>query len=246
MNVIIIGASSGIGREVAHVFARGGHNVICGARDEKELAWLVSDLEIRYDCHAFGIPVDLTQNASIKNLIKKIYAEFKTIDCIVITAGTMPGNDMPYYHEKGLIQTTMTNYIGTALILNEISRQMIKQNHGVIICLGSVAGERGRQSNFIYGASKSALKTYLQGLRMKLYPSNVRVITVLPGYVDTPMAFGKVRKQFAVSPRYVAEKIYKLTQSNRNVVYLPPIWWLIMTILKIIPEALFKRLKSNF
>ncbi len=246
MNVVIIGASSGIGREVAHVFSQEGHNVICSSRDEKELEWLVSDLKIRYDCSACGVPVDVTNNSSIKTFIEKIYENFTIIDCVIVTTGTMPGNEMPYYDEHGLINTTMTNYVGIALILNEMSRRMANNNSGIIICLSSVAGDRGRQSNFIYGASKSALNTYLQGLRMKLYKHNVRVITVLPGYVDTPMSYGTVKQRYAVSPRYVARKIYKLTKSNRNIVYIPPIWWLIMRIIRFIPEAIFKRLSSVF
>ena len=242
MNVVIIGASSGIGREVAHIFSQEGHKVICGSRDEKELEWLVSDLEIRYNCAAYGIPVDVTKKSSIKTFNESVYENFKTIDCVIVTAGTMPGNEVPYYDEHGLIKTTMTNYVGIALILNEMSRRMANNNSGIIICLSSVAGDRGRQSNFIYGASKSALNTYLQGLRMKIHKHNVRVVTVLPGYVDTPMSYGKVKQRYAVSPRYVARRIHKLTKGNRNVVYVPSIWWLIMRIIRFIPESIFKRL----
>jgi short-subunit dehydrogenase len=154
----------------------------------------------------------------------------------------MPGNETEYYDEESLINTTMTNFIGIASVLNEISRRMINNNSGMIICLSSVAGERGRQSNFIYGASKSALNTYLQGLRSKLFKHNVYVITVLPGYVDTLMSYGKVKSQFAVSPYYVARKIYKLTKNKKDIVYVPSVWWLIMKIIKLIPEAIFKRL----
>jgi short-subunit dehydrogenase len=140
----------------------------------------------------------------------------------------------------------MTNYIGVAMAINAISRQMVAVNAGVIICLSSVAGERGRQKNFIYGASKSALTTYLQGLRMKVYRHGVRVITVVPGYVDTLMSYGKVNRFFAVSPRYVAHRIYNLLGCRKDVVYLPPIWWLIMKLIGLIPETLFKRISSDF
>ncbi|MFW9877737.1 MAG: SDR family NAD(P)-dependent oxidoreductase [Candidatus Thorarchaeota archaeon] len=241
MNVLIIGASSGIGREVAQVFSEKSHNIICSSRDEKELVYLTSDLKIKYGNQAHAVPVDLTKISSIENFLKKIYEIYKTIDCVIVTAGTMPDDRMPYYNKEELINTMLTNYTGIALVLNEISRRMAYDKSGVIICLSSVAGERGRQSNFIYGASKSALTTYLQGLRMKLYKNNIHVITVLPGYVDTLMSYGKVKRQLAVSPRYVAKKVYKLTKSNRNVVYIPPPWWLIMRIIKLIPEAIFKR-----
>ena len=242
MDVAIIGASSGIGRAVANVFAENKHNVICSSRDENELDSLVSDLRIRYDIKAYAVAVDLTNNLSIKKFIKRSYELFKTIDCCIVTAAVVDSVDKPYYDEEELINTTNANYTGIALTLNEVSRRMAGGNSGVIMCLSSVAGDRGRQSNFIYGASKSALITYLQGLRMKMFKHNVHVITVLPGYIDTIMAYGRVQNCLAVSPQYAARKIYKLVKSNRNIVYIPPVWWLIMKIIKLIPEAIFKRL----
>ena len=242
MDVAIIGASSGIGRAVANIFAENKHNVICSSRDENELDSLVSDLRIRYDIKAYAVAVDLTNNLSIKKFIKRSYELFKTIDCCIVTAAVVDSVDKPYYDEEELINTTNANYTGIALTLNEISRRMAGDNSGTIMCLSSVAGVRGRQSNFIYGASKSALITYLQGLRMKMFKHNVHVITVLPGYIDTIMAYGRIRNSLAVSPQYAARKIYKLVRSKRNIVYIPPVWWLIMKIIKLIPETIFKRL----
>jgi short-subunit dehydrogenase len=242
MDVAIIGASSGIGRAVANIFAENKHNVICSSRDENELDSLVSDLRIRYDIKAYAVAVDLTNNLSIKKFIKRSYELFKTIDCCIVTAAVVDSVDKPYYDEEELINTTNANYTGIALTLNEISRRMAGGNSGVIMCLSSVAGDRGRQSNFIYGASKSALITYLQGLRMKMYKHNVHVITVLPGYIDTIMAYGRIRNSLAVSPQYAARKIYKLVKSKRNIVYIPPVWWLVMKIIKLVPESIFKRL----
>ena len=242
MDVAIIGASSGIGRAVANIFAENKHNVICSSRDENELDSLVSDLRIRYDIKAYAVAVDLTNNLSIKKFIKRSYELFKTIDCCIVTAAVVDSVDKPYYDEEELINTTNANYTGIALTLNEISRRMAGGDSGVTMCLSSVAGDRGRQSNFIYGASKSALITYLQGLRMKMYKHNVHVITVLPGYIDTIMAYGRIRNSLAVSPQYAARKIYKLVKSKRNIVYIPPVWWLVMKIIKFIPESIFKRL----
>ena len=242
MDVAIIGASSGIGRAVANVFAENKHNVICSSRDENELDSLVSDLRIRYDIKAYAVAVDLTNNLSIKKFIKRSYELFKTIDCCIVTAAVVDSVDKPYYDEEELINTTNANYTGIALTLNEVSRRMAGGNSGVIMCLSSVAGDRGRKSNFIYGASKAALITYLQGLRMMMFKHNVHVITVLPGYIDTIMAYGRVQNCLAVSPQYAARKIYKLVKSKRNIVYILPVWWLIMKIIKLVPESIFKRL----
>jgi decaprenylphospho-beta-D-erythro-pentofuranosid-2-ulose 2-reductase len=246
LNVVVIGASSGIGKEVSHIFAQKGHNVICGSRDEKELKWLAEDLKIRYGNTAYGVPVDLMNKESVQYFIEKIYHSFTEIDCLVVTAGILPDVQIEFHDADNLMNTTLTNYVGIAMVLNEVSRRMMQNKTGTIICLSSVAGERGRQSNFIYGASKSALNTYLQGLRMKMYSHNVRIVTVLPGYVDTPMSYGKVDPKLAVSPQYVAKKIYRLIYSKRNIVYIPIVWWLVMAIIKLIPEAIFKRLASDF
>jgi short-subunit dehydrogenase len=243
MNVIVIGASSGIGKEVVHIFSQKGHSVVCSSRDEGELRDLVSDIKIRYGNNAFAIPLDLSDHLSIRQFLHNVFKIFATVECVVVTAATMPSNEMEYHNEEAFLKTIMTNYIGVGLVLNMLSQHMAKNKSGIIICLSSPAGERGRQSNFIYGASKSALTTYLEGLRGMMFRHNVQITTVLPGYVDTPMSYGKVKGVLAVSPNYVAKKIYNLTEKKRDIVYLPPIWWLILKVIKFIPGTIFKRLK---
>ncbi len=245
MKALVVGASSGVGREVAHVLSRNGWDVICSARDEKELRMLSEDLKTRYGGNAYIAPVDLTDHVSIPRFAESLYDTHGNIDCAVVTAGTLPRDEDGYDDEDELVRVTTTNYLGVAQAINEISRRMAANKAGVIICMSSVAGERGRRKNFIYAASKSALTTYLQGLRMKMHGNGVRVVTVIPGYVDTLMAYGKVRKGFAVSPQYVAENIYKLLGRSKDVAYIPPIWWLIMKMVKLVPESVFKKLRFN-
>lgn len=242
MNTLIVGASSGIGKECAHVFSAQGHNTICSARDKDELDYLVSDLKIRYGSNSYAIPLDLSQLSTLNDFVNKAYTVFDKIDCVVVTSATMPPDGAEYSDSQALLDTTMTNYLGVAALLNKLTERMMKTESGVIICLSSVAGDRGRKSNFIYGATKSALNTYLQGLRMKLHSYNIRVVTVMPGYVDTLMAYGKVQARFAVSPSYFAERVYALVQENRNIVYIPGVWWFIAMALKSIPESVYKRL----
>ena len=243
MNTLIVGASSGIGRECAHIFAQRGHSIICSARDEEELNRLVADLNVRYDCKALAAPIDLNELSLIGPFIENIFQRINTLDCVVITSATMPSDEEAFFDEDALLTTTMTNYIGVAAVLNEVSRRMMEANGGTIVCLSSIAAARGRQSNFIYSASKSALNTYLQGLRMKAHKHNVHVVTVLPGYVDTLMAYGRVKAALSVSPTYFARKVYSVTmRRKRNIVYVPAIWWLVAQVLKCIPESLYKRL----
>jgi len=243
-NTVIIGASSGIGREAARIFSKEGHKLICAARDEDELILVANDLKIRYETAVHPIAVDLADRSSVRSFSKTLFEIFNQIDCLIITAGSIPGSDTPYYDEEALMKTIMVNYVGITMIVNEVARNMVQRKKGVIICLGSVAGERGRQNNLLYGASKSALHTYLQGLRMTLDRENVRVVTVVPGYVDTPMSYGKINKHLSVTPQYVAKRIYRLTQAKRNVVYIPWIWWIIMRLFQLVPECIFKKLGS--
>lgn len=242
MNVLIIGASSGVGRETAHLFSRKGHNLICASQDKEELRFLTSDLHIRYGGEATAVPTDLSDTDSVRKMLKSVYERYDILDCAIVTAGDMPPNQTPYWDENSLIHTTATNYIGIALVLNEVSRRMVEQHKGTIICLSSVAGDRGRERNFIYGASKSALTTYLEGLRMKTFRDGVRVVTIIPGYIDTPMSYGKVSGLLTASPQYAAKKIFSLLSNKKNVIYIPSVWRYIMFVLKSVPTLIFKRM----
>ncbi len=126
---------------------------------------------------------------------------------------------------------------------NESLRELRVKRRGFIIGISSVAGDRGRQSNYVYGAAKGALSLYLQGLRNRLYPSGVRVITVKPGFVDTAMTYGLPGMFLVASPQYVGERIVRALERSADVVYLPWFWRYIMLIIKLIPEPIFKRLK---
>ncbi|MGA9666286.1 MAG: SDR family NAD(P)-dependent oxidoreductase [Gallionella sp.] len=126
---------------------------------------------------------------------------------------------------------------------NESLREIRVKRRGFIIGISSVAGDRGRQSNYVYGAAKGALSLYLQGLRNRLYPSGVRVITVKPGFVDTAMTYGLPGMFLVASPQYIGERIVRALESSADVVYLPWFWRYIMLVIKIVPEPIFKRLK---
>jgi len=242
LNVLIIGASSGVGRETARLFSRKGHNLLCASQDIEELRSLTSDLSIRYGGEATAVETDLSDTGSVREMLKSVYDKYDILDCAIVTAGDMPANDTPYWDENSLIHTTATNYIGIAILLNEVSRRMVEQQKGTIICLSSVAGDRGRESNFIYGASKSALTAYLEGLRMKTFGSGVRVVTLIPGYIDTPMSYGKVGGLLTATPQRVAKKIYSLLSNKKNIIYIPSVWRYIMFAVKAVPAFIFKRM----
>ncbi len=148
------------------------------------------------------------------------------------------------YDNKNTQLTIDINYGKLVPLINYFASKMESKREGTIIGISSVAGERGRQSNFIYGSSKAAYTTYLSGLRNYLTPKNVHVITVLPGFMDTKMTEGlALNPKLTASPKQAAKLIVKAFQKQKNIVYVLPIWWAIMTIIKNIPEFIFKKLK---
>jgi short-subunit dehydrogenase len=130
------------------------------------------------------------------------------------------------------------------LALNIIANHFEQRHKGFICAVSSVAGDRGRQSNYLYGSAKGALSIYLQGLRNRLHHSQVRVITIKPGFVDTRMTFGRSKLFLLASPDRVARGIYQAVVRGKNVVYLPWFWRYIMLLVRAIPEGIFKRLRT--
>jgi len=136
-----------------------------------------------------------------------------------------------------------TNLLGPISLLTAIAERFEKQRAGTIVAIGSVAGDRGRQSNYVYGASKGGLDLFLQGLRNRLFRSGVRVITIKPGFVDTPMTAHMPRGILFASPERIARGIRRAIRGGGDVVYLPGFWRAIMTVVRLVPEPIFKRLK---
>jgi NAD(P)-dependent dehydrogenase (short-subunit alcohol dehydrogenase family) len=136
-----------------------------------------------------------------------------------------------------------SNYNGPALILNEVARRMEARGSGVIVGVSSVAGDRGRASNYVYGSAKAGLTAFLSGLRNRLARKGVRVLTVKPGFVNTRMTAGmKLPKLLTAEPANVAAAVIRAQHNRRDVIYVRPVWRLIMAVIRIIPETIFKRL----
>jgi short-subunit dehydrogenase len=127
--------------------------------------------------------------------------------------------------------------------LTHVANYFESKKKGLIVGISSVAGDRAKQSNYVYGASKGALSLYLQGLRNRLFPAGVRVLTVKPGFVDTGMTYGMPGLPGLVSPETAARAIFKAIEGRKDIVYVPGFWRWIMLVLKLIPERIFKRLK---
>ena len=154
------------------------------------------------------------------------------------------GTEEGLYDNRNTEKIIDINYAKLVPVLNFFAGKMERQRSGTMIVLSSVAGDRGRQSNFIYGSAKAALTSYLSGLRNYLFSKKVHVLTIKPGFMATKMAEGlPLNPKLTASPIQAADGIYKAYKQKKNVAYVLPVWRIIMLIIKNIPEFVFKKLK---
>lgn len=240
--VLILGATSAIARGAACAFAHRGHALYLAGRDLPELERIAADLAIRYrvtvHCGVFDAEAYTTHNSFLEGVVR----EMGGLMGVLLASGYM-GDSMATRNFESGLRVIAVNFTGAASILVLIADYMEKVGSGFIIGITSVAGDRGRQSNYVYGAAKGALNLLLQGLRNRLFPAGIRVITVKPGFVDTAMTYGLPGLFLVASPADIGERIVKCLDGRADVVYFPWFWRYIMLIIRSIPEVIFKRLK---
>lgn len=242
MQVLVLGGSSDIGLAVARKFAKEeGANICLASRDLELLEKKVKDLRFRYGVEAEALPFDAVKYESHAEFYKKLDPK---PDVVVVAFGCLGDQETAqgdFAQARGIIEV---NYVGAVSILEIIADDFEKRKVGTIIAISSVAGERGRKSNYIYGSSKGALSLYLEGLRHRLFKSGVHVITVLPGFVKTKMTKGlDLPSKLVAEVEDVATDVLTSMKKGKNKVYTRWFWKYIMFIIKNIPERYF--LKTN-
>jgi short-subunit dehydrogenase len=246
MNILIYGATSRIAHECARIWAREGHRILLLGRDAERLAGVAADLRVlsaQPEGIATGV-LDLADEAGLRRRIDEADAGIGGFDVALIAHGSLPEQAGAQSDAAQLRQAIEVNAVSVAQLCESIAPMFEARRRGTLAVIGSVAGDRGRQSNYIYGASKGFVERYCQGLRNRLYPAGVRVVLVKPGPTDTPMTRGMAARPGRLAdPADVARDIVRGVARGRNVVYTPGIWRWIMTIIRWIPEALFVRLK---
>jgi decaprenylphospho-beta-D-erythro-pentofuranosid-2-ulose 2-reductase len=239
---LILGAGSDIGIAIAHHFAKSeGAHICLASRNLEFLEKKALDIESRYQVKARAIGFDALDYTRHPDFYRSLDPK---PDAVVFTAGFLGNQSLAQKDFAETRKIIETNFLGAVSILEIIATDFEAKGRGLIIGVSSVAGERGRQSNYIYGAAKSALTTFLSGLRNRLYPSHVRVITVLPGFVRTRMTAGmKLPEMLMLAPEQVAEDVYRAYQTGKDIVYTGWFWRWIMAAIRNIPETIFKRMK---
>ena len=241
-NVLILGATSAIARGTAAAFAARGDNLYLASRDLDELKRIAADLHVRYGVMVHYGLFDAEATATHAAFFQNVIQEMHELSGVVLAFGLL-GDQQAARDFNVAERIIASNFTGAVSILSICANHFEPLKRGFIIGISSVAGDRGRQSNYVYGAAKGALSLYLQGLRNRLFASGVRVITIKPGFVDTAMTFGLPGLFLVALPQEIGKQIVQTLSKSADVVYLPCFWRYIMLIIKHIPEPIFKRMK---
>lgn len=241
MNILILGANSAIAKAIAREFAAQNAHLYLASRQTDELNRFADDLRIRNSIKVETAFFDAEAFSSHAVFWQQALQSMQTIDGVILAFGYL-GQKETVNDYPECVKIMQSNLTGAVSILSYCADYFEKKKQGFIIGIGSVAGDRGRKKNNVYGAAKAGLAAYLQGLRNRLDSHHVHVLTVKPGFVDTPMTQGLPGLFAVASPEYVAKKIVNAWQKKRHVIYVPWFWRIIMFIFKMIPESIFKKL----
>ncbi len=243
-NVLIVGATSGIAEAVARRYAQRGARLFLAARNPDKLAAVAADLRARGAPTADVFVVDAGDAAQLTAMVDAAWQAMGSVQVALVAYGSLPDAPRTESDLDYMTQEFRLNAESILVCLAALAQRFQPQGAGVIAVIGSVAGDRGRASNYLYGAAKAAVHTFASGLRARLARSGVHVLTIKPGFVATQMtAHLKLPPALTADPATVATRIQQAIDRNRDVAYVPGFWWLIMTLIRLLPEPVFKRLK---
>jgi len=240
-SVLILGARSDIGKAVAHKFAALGHSIQLTARNAGTLETDRADIALRY-----GVTVSLHEfDALATETHEQFIASLPELPEIAISAVGLMGCQEQNERDMSVAAHVMrSNYEGPASILALLANRFEERGSGTLVGISSVAGERGRATNYVYGSAKAGFTAFLSGLRNRLAKSGVHVTTVQPGFVATQMTQGMdLPARLTAQPSEVAEAIAEAVVRKRDVIYVRPIWRLIIMVVRNIPEVVFKGMR---
>jgi decaprenylphospho-beta-D-erythro-pentofuranosid-2-ulose 2-reductase len=241
--ILIIGATSAIAEATARLWAAQGHRFYLLGRNTERLTAIAADLKVRGAESAQYALLDVNEFAQHAAVLDTAAMALSSIDIVLIAHGTLGNQTACEQDFAATMQELNTNAISVISLLTHLANRFEAQRHGSIVVISSVAGDRGRQSNYVYGTAKGAVTIFLQGLRQRMQKSGVQVLTLKPGFVDTPMTAEFKKGLLWAKPEAIALSICAGVDKRRDVVYAPWFWWGVMVVIKMISEETFKKLK---
>ncbi len=239
--LLLLGAKSDMATALARKYAGEGYDIQLAARDAGRLLTLQLDLSIRYGINCSLHEFDAADINTHKNFLLTLPQLPDLTICVFGYLGDQTLAESDWMECNRIIQV---NYTGALSVLNIIANASIEAKKGAIVGISSVAGDRGRQSNYFYGSAKAGFTTYLSGLRNRLFQYGIHVMTVKPGFVYTRMTEGMpLPRPLTATPEQVADRIFAAMKKKKNTIYVKWFWRWIMLVIKIIPEPVFKKLK---
>jgi short-subunit dehydrogenase len=242
-NIVIIGATSAVAQATARQLVAPHARFVLVGRNPDKLRHVQKDLRARGAAQATVLIHDVVAYEKNKRLIPRILQEMGTIDLVLMAHGSLGDQRQCAQHFEEAHEELAVNLLSPISLLIPFAGYFAEKKCGTIVVISSVAGDRGRQSNYTYGCAKGGLSLYLQGLRNRLHPHGVRVLTLKLGYVDSPMTAHLPSSPLMVSPERAACGLMRALKGRRDVAYIPWFWQGIMLVIVSIPERLFKRLK---
>lgn len=241
--VLIVGAASAIATAAARILAARGDALFLVGRNAEVLEALAMDLKVRGAAQVGTQVLDANDLAGHEPMLDRAQALLGGLDTVLIAYGTLSDQQACEASAELTVRELTNNAVSVAALLTPLAARFEAQRNGAIAVISSVAGDRGRQSNYVYGSAKALVSAFTSGLRQRLAKAGVAVITIKPGFVDTPMTAAFSKGALWAKPHQVGAGIVRALDRHSNVVYLPGFWRLIMLVIRSIPERVFVRLK---
>lgn len=240
--IVIFGANSAVAQACARRWVELGHELFLVGRDPRKLMAQVDDLRVRSQTQVKSLACDLADPTQHQALFETVLAQLGSIDVIFVAHGILGDNEVAAENFAATREILEVNLLSPVSLLTLGAQVLAKQGRGSLAAITSVAGDRGRKSNYVYGTSKGALSIFLSGLGHRLVSKSVYVTDIKLGFVDTPMTQAFKKGLLWQKPDKVAKKIVKAIDRKVGVAYVPGFWRLIMLIIRSIPDGIFKRL----
>ena len=240
--ILIVGATSAIAEATAKLWAGRGDTLFLVGRKALRLDAIAADLRVRGATSVHCLASDVCDISTHAALLQATFTAMGGLDVALIAHGSLPDQQACERSVEQTLSEINVNALSVIALSTRLGEQFEAQGQGTLAVISSVAGDRGRQSNYVYGAAKGMLSLFLQGLRNRLSKKGVQVLTIKPGFVDTPMTAAFPKGLLWAQPEQIACGIVKAVDQKKDEVYLPGFWRLIMWLIRHIPESLFKKL----